>query len=111
MSSVNTKAYGGLVILCLVMSAILFGGAGTLDYWQAWTFLVAYFAASLAVTIYLIEKDPALLERRMRGGPFAEKEPTQKIIMSLTSLGFIALILFPGLDPPFRWSPLSALPV
>src|ERR1700757_5140031 len=104
MSSVNMKAYVGLVILCLVMSAILFGGAGTLDYWQAWTFLVVYFAASLAVTIYLIKKDPALLARRMSGGPFAEKEPAQKIIMSLTSLGFIALAIVPALDRRFGWS-------
>jgi protein-S-isoprenylcysteine O-methyltransferase Ste14 len=108
MSSVNMKAYVGLVILCLVMSAILFGGAGTLDYWQAWTFLVVYFAASLAVTIYLIKKDPALLARRMSGGPFAENEPTQKIIMSLTSLGFIVLILLPALDRRFGWSHMSA---
>jgi protein-S-isoprenylcysteine O-methyltransferase Ste14 len=108
MSSVNMKAYVGLVILCLVMSAILFGGAGTLDYWQAWTFLVVYFAASLAVTIYLIKKDPALLARRMSGGPFAEKEPAQKIIMSLTSLGFIVLILLPALDHRFGWSHMSA---
>src|ERR1700757_666113 len=107
MSSVNMKAYVGLVILCLVTSAILFGGAGTLDYWQAWTFLVVYFAASLAVTIYLIKKDPALLERRMSGGPFAEKEPAQKIIMSLTSLGFIVLILLPALDHRFGWSHMS----
>lgn len=91
------------------MSAVLFVGAGTLDYWQAWMFLVVYFAASIAITIYLIKKDPALLERRMRGGPFAEKEPTQKIIMSLTSLGFIALILLPALDHRFGWSHVSPL--
>jgi protein-S-isoprenylcysteine O-methyltransferase Ste14 len=109
MSSLHKKAYASLAILCLVLAAILFGGAGTLDYWQAWTFLVAYFAASFAVTIYLIKKDPALLERRMSGGPFAEKEPAQKVIMSLTSLGFIALILLPALDHRFGWSHLSPL--
>jgi protein-S-isoprenylcysteine O-methyltransferase Ste14 len=111
MSSLHKKAYASLAILCLVMAAVLFAGAGTLDYWQAWTFLVAYFAASLAITIYLIMKDPALLERRMSGGPFAEKEPAQKIIMSLTSLGFIALILLPALDRRFGWSHLSPLTV
>jgi protein-S-isoprenylcysteine O-methyltransferase Ste14 len=111
MNSLHMKAYAGLVILCVVMAVILFAGAGTLHYWQAWTFLVAYFAASLAITIYLIKKDPALLERRMSGGPFAEKEPAQKIIMSLTSLGFIALILLPALDHRFGLSHLSALNV
>jgi len=104
MSSMHKKAFGSLAILCLVMAAILFVCAGTLDYWQGWTFLAAYFAASIAITLYLIKHDPALLERRMSGGPFAEKEPAQKIIMSLTSLGFIALIAVPALDHRFGWS-------
>jgi hypothetical protein len=68
MSSLHKKAFGSLAILCLVMAAILFVFAGTLDYWQAWTFLAAYFAASVAITLYLIKHDPALLERRMSGG-------------------------------------------
>ncbi len=109
MSSLHKKAYGGLVVVCLVMAAILFIGAGTLDYWQAWSFLAVYFAASFAITLYLIKNDPALLARRISGGPFAEKEPAQKIIMSLTSLGFIALILLPAIDHRFGWSHMSAL--
>jgi protein-S-isoprenylcysteine O-methyltransferase Ste14 len=109
MSSLHKKAYGGLAIVCLVMAVILFVGAGTLDYWQAWTFLAAYFAASLAITLYLIKYDPALLARRISGGPFVEKEPAQRIIMSLTSLGFIALILLPAIDHRFGWSHMSPL--
>ncbi len=109
MSHLHKKAYGGLAIVCLVMAAILFIGAGTLDYWQAWTFLATYFAASFAITLYLIKNDPALLARRMSGGPFAEKEPAQRIIMSLTSLGFIALILLPAIDRRFGWSQMSTL--
>jgi protein-S-isoprenylcysteine O-methyltransferase Ste14 len=40
----------------------------------------------------------------MRGGPFAEKEPAQKVIMSVVSLGFIALIVLPGIDHRLGWS-------
>ena len=109
MSSLHKKAFGSLAIFCVVMAAILFACAGTLDYWQGWTFLAAYFAASIAVTLYLIKHDPALLERRMSGGPFAEKEPVQKIIMWLMSLGFIALIAVPALDHRFGWSHPSPL--
>ena len=107
MSTLYMKGFGGLAILFLVMAAILFLCAGTFDYWQAWTFLAVYFAASLAITLYLIRHDPALMERRMSGGPFAEKEPAQKIIMSLTSLGFIALLAVPALDHRFGWSHVS----
>jgi hypothetical protein len=92
MSTLNKKAFGGLLFLVLVMAALLFIPAGTLDYWQAWTFLAAYFAASLVITLYLMKNDPELLRRRMSGGPAAEKETTQKIIMTFTSLGFVGLL-------------------
>jgi protein-S-isoprenylcysteine O-methyltransferase Ste14 len=108
MSALHRKAFGGLAILILVMASLLFAAAGTFDYWQAWTFLAVYFAGSLAGTIYLMKKDPALLARRMRGGPFAEKEPAQRIIMSFASIGFIGLIVLPGLDHRFAWSQMPA---
>ena len=100
------KAFGGLAVLLLVMASLLFAAAGTLSYWQAWTFLVVYFAASLAISFYLIRKDPALLARRMSGGPCAEKEPVQRLIMSITSLGFIGLLVFPAVDHRLGWSDL-----
>ena len=102
------RALAGLAFLVLVMVALVFGAAGTLHYWQGWAFLACYFAASILVTLYLARRDPALLARRMRGGPWAEKEPTQKLIMSIASAGFIALLLLPGLDHRFGWSHMSA---
>jgi protein-S-isoprenylcysteine O-methyltransferase Ste14 len=106
MSSLRKKAFGGLAVLLLVMASLVFAAAGTLRYWQAWTFLAAYFAASLAITLDLIRNDPALLARRMSGGPFAEKEPAQKLIMSATSLGFIGLLVLPAIDHRLGWSDL-----
>ena len=112
MNTLNRKAFRGFLFLLLVMAALLFIPAGTLDYWQAWTFLAVYFASSLAITLYLMKNDPKLLERRMSAGPTAEKETTQKIIMFFASLGFIGLIVFPALDHRFAWShvpPYAAL--
>jgi protein-S-isoprenylcysteine O-methyltransferase Ste14 len=56
--------------------------------------------------VYLSRRDPALLERRMRGGPTAEPERAQRIIMWLVSLGFVALLVVPALDHRFGWSEL-----
>jgi protein-S-isoprenylcysteine O-methyltransferase Ste14 len=112
MSSLHLKAFGGLAILFVVMASLLFIAAGTFDYWQAWAFLAVHFAASLAITFYLMKHDPALLARRMSGGPFAEKEPAQKIIVSITSLGFIGLLVLPAIDYRLHWSepsPYAAL--
>jgi hypothetical protein len=50
-----------------------------------------------APSVYLMRKDPALLARRMRRGPMFEKEGTQRIIMTFTSLGFIAILVTPEL--------------
>jgi protein-S-isoprenylcysteine O-methyltransferase Ste14 len=55
-----------------------------------------------------MKKDPALLARRMSGGPFAEKEPAQKIIMSIASIGFVGLVVLPAIDHRLHWSQVSA---
>jgi hypothetical protein len=67
MNVLNIKAFVGLLCLFLAMSALIFIPARTLEYWQAWTFLVIYFGCSLAITLYLMESDPRLLQRRMSG--------------------------------------------
>ena len=107
MRSLYLKAFGGLAVLFLIMASLLFVAAGTLHYWQGWLFLAIYFLASLAITLYLINNNRALLARRMSGGPFAEKEPAQRIIMALVSIGFVGLILLPAIDHRFGWSHLS----
>ena len=52
--------------------------------------------------------DPGLLARRMRAGPTAEKEASQKIIMWLVSIGFGAVLVVCGLDRRFGWSAAPA---
>ncbi|MGH6938279.1 methyltransferase family protein [Hypericibacter sp.] len=101
------KLLGNLLAVLLVMAAMLFIPAGSVNYWQAWVFLATYAISSLVITLYLMRKDPALLARRKRGGPTAEKETTQKIIMSFASLAFIGLLIVPALDHRFAWSQMS----
>jgi protein-S-isoprenylcysteine O-methyltransferase Ste14 len=111
MNPLYKKAFVGLLFLFLVMAALLFISAGTLDYWQAWMFLAVYFGWSVAISLYLVNADPKLLERRMRGGPAAEKETVQKVIMFFVSLGFIGLLVLPALDHRFAWSHMPAYAV
>ena len=104
MSSSNKRAFGGLLFLLFAMAALLFLPAWTLDYWQAWAFLAVFGASALAITVYLIEKDPKLLERRMYAGPTAEKERSQKIIQTITAIGFIGMLIVPALGHRLHWS-------
>ena len=109
MNMLLLKAFAGLLFLFVAMAALLFVPAGTVDYWQARMFLAVYFACSIALSLYLMIADPALMQRRMRGGPTAEKEPVQKIIMIITSLGFVGLLVVPALDHRFAWSQMSPI--
>jgi protein-S-isoprenylcysteine O-methyltransferase Ste14 len=101
------RAWFSIGALALVMGALLFGAAGTIRYWEGWLYLSIFFTAAALTTLDLLRRDPALLERRMKGGPAAEARPTQRIIMMGASLGFIALLLVPALDRRFGWSRVS----
>jgi len=104
MKDLNKKAFVGLLQLFISMTVLLFLPAWTFYYWQAWVFLAVFFVPVLAITLYLTRKDPKLLERRTTGGPISEKEKNQKIIQSLASIAFIAVVVFPAIDHRRAWS-------
>ena len=93
--------------VAVVMGLLLFLPAFTIDYWQAWVYLGIFFAASILITVYIMRKDPALLRRRLTGGPTAEKRQTQKIAMVLLWGGFIASLIVPSFDYRFGGSQVS----
>ncbi len=107
MNALTSQALKGLVGMVLAMAVLLFGIPWTFDYWQAWLFLAVYFACSIALSVWMMRHDTKLMERRMRGGPLAEKEPAQRLIMLIASLGFAGLLIIPALDRRFGWSHLS----
>jgi len=100
----TAKAWAASLLIFLFLCAVLFGSAGTFDYWQAWVFWVAWIVANTALGLYVKKTDPALLERRMRAGPTAETRPSQRIIMTLIMVGCIAIFAIAGLDRRFGWS-------
>jgi len=108
MNGLRAKAWLGLLFLGAVMWLALFIPAGTVRYWQAWVFLAVFIGACAITTLYVTINDPALLERRMSGGPTAEKRPVQKLIMLLTSVCFLASFAVPALDHRFGWSAVPA---
>jgi protein-S-isoprenylcysteine O-methyltransferase Ste14 len=95
------------LIGAIVFGVLLFLPAWTLTYWQAWIFIVVFMGSANAIGIYLSLKDPELLERRKKGGPAAEQNMAQKIIISLALIGWVILLVFCGLDHRFAWSPVS----
>jgi protein-S-isoprenylcysteine O-methyltransferase Ste14 len=96
------------VIGLIVFAVIIFGSAGTLAYWQGWTFVIVFTISTNVIGIYLALNDPALLERRMKVGPAAETRPIQKALMSLAVASFLALLVVSVLDNRFGWSHVPA---
>src|SRR5262252_9276773 len=109
MSKLYVKAIRSAIFGIIAFAALIFVPAGTLNYWQGWTFLATFVFSTLIVTVYLARNDPKLLERRISAGPQAEKEPTQKVIVTLIMFLFGAILEFSALDWRFQWSPLYAI--
>lgn len=109
MKNLAAKTLFKAVVVAVAMGLLVFGPAGTLRYWQAWVYLPTFIGASILITIDLIRRDPALLERRSRGGPRAEKRPAQKIIMLFAAVGFAGLLLVPAFDHRFGWSAVPSV--
>src|SRR5262245_56993648 len=86
------------VVGLLFFIALIFGTAGTWGYWQGWVFVAVFAASTTAFTIYLALYDKPLLARRLQAGPWHEQEQSQKIIVSLIFVAFVAFILLPILD-------------
>jgi len=92
----------------VVLASLTFGSAGTIHFWQGWLFWLSFSLSVIAITVYLLGHDPALVERRMRAGPGAETRPSQKIIQAINLVMFAGIVIVPGLDHRFNWSYVPA---
>jgi protein-S-isoprenylcysteine O-methyltransferase Ste14 len=104
----NEKLYIKLttqsLLFLFVMGALLFLPAGSFGYWEAWVFIAVFIACNLPLTVWVAINDPKLLERRMKAGPTAEKEKSQKIIVTIVLLSLAVAVLIPAFDHRFGWS-------
>jgi protein-S-isoprenylcysteine O-methyltransferase Ste14 len=86
---------------------LLFLPAGTVNYWQAWVFLVVFALSGWIPGIYLLRTNPVALERRRRGGPIAETRIPQKVIIAGWYLSVAATFVVSALDHRFGGSTVS----
>ena len=92
----------------VILPTLLFVPAGTLAYWEAWSFLAIILIPTTLTGAILLARDPELLERRLRA---REKDLAQGRIVALAGMVFLALLLIPAFDRRFDWSrvPLPAV--
>jgi protein-S-isoprenylcysteine O-methyltransferase Ste14 len=85
----------------LLVGALLFLPAGTLNYLNGLLFIGLLFVPMLLLGIVLLFKSPELLKKRLSA---KEEENTQKGVVAVSGLLFVAGFVVAGLDYRFGWS-------
>lgn len=99
--SLGIKSISHFLSWLIIAASILFLSAGSMNYWNAWLFMAAIFIPMLFSLMYLLAKDPELLEKRMRT---KEKQEQQKFVQKIGSALIIAGFVIPGIDYRYAWS-------
>ena len=106
MSKLIGQALTTFVLGAIFLALLLLLPAWTLDYWQAWVFIVVFMVCVSGVGIDLALHDPALLERRKRVGPTNEQSLGQRIAISIGFLAVLGIFVFSAVSHRFGWSPV-----
>ena len=102
------QAITKFILGVIIVGALLFIPANTLDYWNAWLFMGLLFIPMFIVGITLMIKNPKLLKKRLDA---KEKESEQKEVIIFSGLMFIAGFILAGLDFRFEWFKISNIVV
>lgn len=102
--TLSKRTMRSTVLFIVFLWLAIFLPAGSLNYWQGWLFWAHFSAWAIVGAWYFLKHDPALVERRLRAGPTAEREPRQKVIQLAASILMCALFVGSALDHRFGWS-------
>ena len=94
------RAFVKMVMGAGLLGAMLFGAAGTWQYWNAWVFLIALFVPMIVVGAVMLFINPALLEKRLDA---KEKQTEQKWVVASSGLLFMASFVLAGLNFRYSW--------
>ena len=104
MKNLTIQAFLGLLNLVVILAILLFLPSWSFNYWQAWIFLAVFSLSVFLITLYFLRKDPNLIQSRLKVGPVAEKQKSQKIIQALAGLFFILPFITASIDHRLGWS-------
>lgn len=99
------RAAIGFALYILLVPALLFIAAGTLNWPMAWVYVILLLVATLGSRLIVWQRNPDLLRERAR---LTQSEGTQswdRILVPIVGLfGPMAMVIVAGLDYRFDWS-------
>jgi protein-S-isoprenylcysteine O-methyltransferase Ste14 len=94
----------------VVFALVLFASAETIRWLAGWCFLILFFGFVIALSMWLLRHNPALLTERMTGIGNAGQQRWDKVFFVLANVLFLAwLILMPMDAVRFHWSQMPVL--
>src|SRR5262245_25594747 len=108
LGSLRQQALGEVIRRQVLLAALLFLTAGSLRYWEGWLYWALVSACVLFNALYFLHHDPALVRRRIKVGPAAERKKSQKVIQTVAGTLVCAVIVLAGFDERFAWSSVPA---
>lgn len=91
----------GLILVTILLGLGMFIPANDFLWVEAWILLSLFFVFFLTNFLYLFKHDPNLIKKRTKP---KFKEKWDIIVTVLTSIGFIPIFFFPGLERRFGWT-------
>lgn len=101
-----TRLITQIASMAIAFGAALFAPAGTFAWSAAWVFLVLMFGFTIALTVWLMRADPALLDERMRGVGKRDQKTWDKVLLAIVGILFFAWLVAMGFDRRFQLSHL-----
>ena len=105
MKKLLLQAVGKFICGLLIFALLLFLPAGSLRYWNGWLMLGILFLPMLIAGTVLFFRAPELLQKRLNA---REEEKTQKAVVALSAVMFLAAFIVAGLNFRFAWLPIPA---
>ena len=104
-TEISTARIAARFLISIVgLSATFFGTAGTLNWPEAWLYMIVQFSFSATTAVWLKRNDPELLKDRMT---FLKSSARtwDKVILWIMTVVAIPYMLLPGLDAVrYQWS-------
>jgi protein-S-isoprenylcysteine O-methyltransferase Ste14 len=85
----------------LILGVVLFASAGSLDWWQAWTYIAIYYGAVAFNALFVLRDDRELIAER--GETKENTKGWDRVVTNAITVATLLTLFVAGLDVRFGW--------